>query len=194
MTGNVSPYVDGDTVTFTCVVTGGIPTPTVQWLQNNANLNGETMTTLSFVAAQSSAGDYTCTATNSVGSLTSSAETLVMHGKLFVFRNKESTHSITFFRISKEPPGAATITGNSSPYGAGETIALTCVVTGGNPAPPIQWLKNGASLSDETSTTLTFLGSAASAGDYSCEASNILGQVSSSAETIIINREPLIFT
>ena len=97
MTGNVSPYVDGDTVTFTCVVTGGIPTPTVQWLQNNANLNGETMTTLSFVAAQSSAGDYTCTATNSVGSLTSSAETLVMHGKLFVFRNKESTHSITFF-------------------------------------------------------------------------------------------------
>ena len=73
--------MDGDQVSFTCDVTGGIPTPTIQWSKDGANLNGETANTLSFSASQSSAGDYTCTASNGIGSVTSPAETLVMNGR-----------------------------------------------------------------------------------------------------------------
>lgn len=88
--------------------------------------------------------------------------------------------------LRKAPPSAASITGNSSPFGTGDSITLTCVVTGGNPPPTIQWHKDGSSLSGETLSTLTFLGSSSAAGDYSCQATNILGQVSSPPETLVI--------
>jgi hypothetical protein len=68
----------GRTATFSFPVTGA-PTPTFQWYLNGSAISGATSSTLVVSGANSAnAGSYTCTATNTSGSVTSSAATLTV--------------------------------------------------------------------------------------------------------------------
>ncbi|HEY5079598.1 MAG TPA: immunoglobulin domain-containing protein, partial [Opitutaceae bacterium] len=70
----------GSTVVFSFPTTGS-PPPTFQWSRNGTPLSGATSSTLVLSAATSAnAGSYTCEATNSTGTLTSSAATLAVIG------------------------------------------------------------------------------------------------------------------
>jgi autotransporter-associated beta strand protein len=68
----------GDPVSLVTEVTG-IPTPGLQWYQNNAGLPGETNSTLTIASAQgSNIGIYKLVATNAAGSATSSSVKLTV--------------------------------------------------------------------------------------------------------------------
>jgi hypothetical protein len=63
----------GSSVTITSVATGN-PTPTYQWFKNNAAITGATSSNLTLASVTNAdAGSYTVRATNSGGSVTSSA-------------------------------------------------------------------------------------------------------------------------
>jgi hypothetical protein len=67
-------------ITLTAAATG-IPAPTYQWQLNNVNISGATSSTYSIASALlSSAGSYTCVATNTCGSSTSNPATVVVVG------------------------------------------------------------------------------------------------------------------
>lgn len=66
----------GSTVVFSSLA-AGTPNPTYQWRQNGTIIAGATLPNLVLSGAgASAAGNYTCTATNSAGSVTSNAATL----------------------------------------------------------------------------------------------------------------------
>jgi hypothetical protein len=65
----------GSTVVFTAAASGS-PTPTYQWKRDGATLSGATNATLVVSGAAAVSGAYTCVATNSAGSATSSAANL----------------------------------------------------------------------------------------------------------------------
>jgi hypothetical protein len=68
----------GKSVTFT-VVASGSPAPTLQWKKGTTVLTGKTAASLTLSALkEADAGSYTCVATNSAGSVTSSAATLTV--------------------------------------------------------------------------------------------------------------------
>jgi hypothetical protein len=70
--------VAGATVTLSVTATGS-PTPTFQWRRNGTPLAGATASTLTLTNVQAAdAGDYTVVATNSAGSVTSSAATVAV--------------------------------------------------------------------------------------------------------------------
>lgn len=69
----------GMNVSFT-VAASGSPAPTLQWKKGTTTLTGETATTLTLSNVQAAdAGDYTCVATNTAGSATSTAATLTVN-------------------------------------------------------------------------------------------------------------------
>jgi sugar lactone lactonase YvrE len=69
----------GNNVTFSVTVTA-YPEPTYQWFFNGAAITGATSASYSITGAQSShAGDYTVTATNPVGNVTSAKATLTVN-------------------------------------------------------------------------------------------------------------------
>jgi hypothetical protein len=69
----------GGNVQFS-VTTAGKPAPTYQWYFNGTAISGATGSTLSLTNVQSAnAGNYTVTATNSAGSITSNAATLTVN-------------------------------------------------------------------------------------------------------------------
>ena len=63
-----------------------------------------------------------------------------------------------------------------------------CVVVGGNPPPVVQWYQDGSTLGGQTSSNLALTGSDSTAGDYTCSATNSLGQVTSPLETVVVTR------
>jgi autotransporter-associated beta strand protein len=69
----------GDTAVFTSGVTG-VPTPTLQWYDNNLFLSGQTSGTLTIPNAQgTNIGSYKLVASNAAGSVTSSVVTLTVN-------------------------------------------------------------------------------------------------------------------
>lgn len=87
ITGNSSPYATGDTITLVCVVVGGNPPPVVQWYQDGNALSGETSSTLAFSGSAADGGDYTCSAANSLGQVTSPSETIIVTGMILSGRS-----------------------------------------------------------------------------------------------------------
>ena len=185
--GNASPYGSGQSLTLTCSISGGNPTPTVQWLKNGAAISGQISPSYTATTSSSSGGDYTCEATNSLGSVTSPAVTVVITGKQTETFGKSTPKSL--YLRTTEPPTSVSVTGNAGTYANGATVSLTCAVAGGIPAPTLQWSRSGSTLSGETGTGLSFTGSASTGGDYRCTATNSAGSLTSSPATVIINRE-----
>lgn len=157
----------GDPVTFTIAVSGS-PAPTLQWRKDGVALGGETSTSLAFSnVAEADAGAYDCVATNSAGTVTSAAATLAVSAAAVApsFTTQPASQSVT----------------------VGDSVTFTVAVSG-NPAPSLQWRKDGAALGGETTTTLSLANVAETdAGDYDCVATNSAGTTSSNAGTLTVS-------
>lgn len=141
-----------DAVVLSVTATGD-PAPTYQWEKDGNPLAGETAATLSFTADNDSGGVYNCTATNGIGS--------------------DTTTDITLSMIP-------IITSQSSDTASalGQSVTLT-VTAAGFPTVTYQWYKDDVSLSGETSASITFFSTQLLTGTYKCTITNAAGFVDS---------------
>uniref|UniRef100_A0A8U8C2M5 Uncharacterized protein n=1 Tax=Geospiza parvula TaxID=87175 RepID=A0A8U8C2M5_GEOPR len=171
-----------------CRLNGSEPI-TVTWHKDGVLLKDDQNVHISFVdnvavlqlvrTEMNHTGQYTCTATNSVGTATSSAR-LTVAGVL----TADINHVTTF-----------------SHHTQGDTVQLECKISG-TPEIRIVWYKNDQALqaSDrlhisfvDSVATLTILGATAEdAGDYICEAHNSAGTASCSTSVTV--KEPPVFS
>ncbi|XP_063428583.1 hemicentin-1-like isoform X6 [Mytilus trossulus] len=190
----------GDSITFVCNVTSNLPVTSVQWERNiggsvttitsttNTNkYSGSTPTTPSltiFNGAQSDSGDYTCYATNSVGTGQSTVTTLSVTGTPPTVTVLQPAYSIT----------------------VGDSVTLECTVTSVLPVTSVQWQRNvGGIITTITSTSntnkysgntvttpsLTISVTALSdTGDYTCFATNSVGSGQSTVTTLTVTGTP----
>ncbi len=159
----------GARATFS-VVASGSGTLTYQWYQNGNAIAGATGSSYQFTATAVTAGSYTVTVTNSLGTVTSNAATLTVL----------STPTIT------SQPTAQTAFLNQS-------ATFSVVATGGNLT--YQWFKDGTAISGANSSTYTVSPVlATSAGTYKVTVSNTAGSVSSTAVTLTVYGPPTITT
>jgi len=153
----------GATVTFTAAVSSGTAV-TYQWRRNGVDLAGATSATLTLVNVQAAdAATYTVVATNSGGSVTSSSATLT---------------------VSVNPAPVFTTQPLSQTVLLGGTATFSVAVTG-NPAPTIQWQKNGTAIAGATASTYTITNvRAADAGTYTAVATNSAGTATSAGAVL----------
>lgn len=151
------------------VAASGTPSPTFQWRKDGIDINGATSATLSLNGIQlGDAGIYTAVASNSAGSATSNGATLTV----------------------TEPPAPPAITSHPSSQSVteGANVSFT-VAASGNPAPTIQWRKDGVDINGATSATLNLnnvqLGDA---GVYTAVATNSAGSATSNAATLTVSQ------
>lgn len=132
--------------------------------------------------AAGDAAAYTVVATNSGGTVTSSAATLTV-----------SADRVNVSPAITTPPNSQTVT-------AGNSVTFT-VVASGNPAPTYQWrkanapnaLSNAVNISGATSATYTIASVAAGdAGLYAVVATNSVGSVTSYFVQLTVNAPPTI--
>jgi hypothetical protein len=165
----------GSSVMFS-VVASGSATLSYQWNLGGSPISGATSSAYTIASAQSSnAGSYSCTVTNAVGSVTSSAATLTV----------TPSEAITFAR----QPSSQTIT-------SGSTVVFSVSV--GSVSATYQWSLNGVPLSDGASGSATISGSAgpvlvisgataANAGTYACVATNSVGPATSNPALLTVS-------
>ena len=152
----------GASVTFTTAATGS---PAYQWQFNGAAVSGATNASYTIAGVQASnAGGYTVVASNTAGSVTSSAATLTVD---------------TVPAIITQP--------QSQTANAGSNVTIG-VVAVGTPAPAFQWYFNGQPIAGATSTFYAIIGAQASnAGTYTVFVSNAAGSVTSGAAALAVN-------
>ena len=156
----------GGAVTFSALATGS-PAPTYQWKKGGVNISGATATDFTIASvASTDAGNFTVTATNSAGAVTS------------------NTASLT---VSTAPAAPAFTTQPASQVGtAGNSITFTAAASG-TPTPTYQWQKDGVNISGATSSSLTIASLISTdAGNYAVIATNSLGSVTSSQAALTI--------
>lgn len=166
---------EGAPAVFTASAVGGtLATTTYQWYQDGTPIPGETADTLSIAAAQlSSAGDYTAEAINPCGPV-ASANAVSLEIEL--------------------PPVSAAVSGPTEGC-EGDPLTLDSVVARGTAPLSYQWFKDGAPIPGANGATLTLASlSAADAGDYSLDAGNACGSVSSPAHTLTVEELPTAVT
>lgn len=161
----------GASVTFVAAATGN-PTPTFQWFKGATILTGQTAATLTIPSATlADAGSYTVTATNTLGSATSSAAVLVVNQSP-VFTIQPASQTVV-------APASVTFTAAAS----------------GFPAPTYQWQKGGVAIVGATNATYTIATtSLADAATYTCVATNTLGSATSNGAVLTIQVPPAITT
>ncbi len=157
---------EGGTATLTVTATGA-PGVTYQWKKNGIVISGATNSTLILSSVPVSAtGLYSVMVSNVVAIETSSAIAVNVSPKT-------SAPAITSQPISQF-------------VSAGGNISLFVAVSG-NPAPSLQWLKNGVTISGAVEPTFNLTSvSSTSSGTYSVIASNSVGSVTSSTATITV--------
>ncbi|XP_063428592.1 hemicentin-1-like isoform X15 [Mytilus trossulus] len=190
----------GNSVTLECTVSSVLPVTSVQWQRNvggiittitsTSNTNkysGNTVTIPSLtisVTALSDTGDYTCFATNSVGSGQSTVTTLTVTGTPPTVTVLQPSYSIT----------------------VGNSVTLECTVSSVLPVTSVQWQRNvGGIITTITSTSntnkysgntvttpsLTISVTALSdTGDYTCFATNSVGSGQSTVTTLTVTGTP----
>jgi hypothetical protein len=153
--------VSGANVTFS-ITTTGYPAPTYQWYLNGAAITGATKATYTITGAKAAnAGTYTVKASNSQGSATSNAATLVVN-----------------------VPPAITTQPASQSVSAGVTVTFSVVATG-TPVLDYQWTFDGSPISGATSSSLVLTNvQSANVGNYSVTVSNDAGVVTSKTVTL----------
>jgi pectate lyase/pectin methylesterase-like acyl-CoA thioesterase len=161
----------GQDVIF-AVAASGLPVPAYQWMKDGVAIPGATGPTLTLPAIEANAaGDYSVTASNSIGTVTSAPATLTV-----VFDG--GAPSIVTQPIS-----------NTATLGGGITFS---VVAGGSPSLSYQWLKDGAPIAGATSPTLARTGLQLSdAGYYRVKVSNGVGSVSSAPALLVVRATPI---
>ena len=132
----------------------GNPAPTFQWKKDNVMLSGQTGASLALTNVQAAdAGTYTVVATNSAGSATSNSAVVAVAA---------SATQIPSVTTQPQSQGAD----------AGANVTLTAAVAG-DPAPTLQWQRNGLSVSGATGASLALNNlQPADAGLYSLAATN----------------------
>lgn len=142
----------------------GNPTPTLQWTKNGTSIAGATAS--SYVISsirESDLGSYRAIATNTQGAVSSNAATLVLAAAPV---------------INAQPAAQTVVSGNPA------TFSIT---VSASPAPDFQWKKNGVKITGATNNTLVLDRITASdAGDYSVEASNVVGWVVSNRASLTV--------
>jgi len=157
--------VVGGSASFTVAASGTAPF-TYQWFHDDVAVDGATDATLSLSGVTASdAGSYDVVVSNSAGSVTSNAASLIIAG---------IPPSIT-----SQP---ASITVN-----AGTNLTLAVAATG-SPTLTYQWRKNLAPILGATSSALVVLDAqAGNAGDYDVVVSNSVNSVTSTPATVVVN-------
>ena len=157
----------GTSVTFSSAASG-TPAPTYQWYVGGSAISGATSSSYTISSAQSSnSGSYTVVATNSAGSVTSSAATLTVNAATSApsFTTQPSSQSVT----------------------AGASVSFSAAASG-NPTPTYQWYVGGVPISGATSSTYTIASAQTSnSGSYTVVATNSAGSVTSNAATLTVN-------
>jgi pectin methylesterase-like acyl-CoA thioesterase len=173
--------IAGNSTTLSATVVG-LPVPVLQWYSNNVVIPGATTSSLPLNNVQYAQDGvvYSLVASNILGSVTNSMTLSVI-----------VTPSISGLADTAASPGT--------------TITLPATVSGA-PAPSLQWLRAGLSLSDgatgngstisgSTSSTLTIANAAtADSGYYSLVASNAAGMVTNTIYVTITSQQAPIIT
>ena len=81
-----------------------------------------------------------------------------------------------------------TVSGNESPYSAGDSVALSCAVDFGGDLATFAWYKDAALLADETTSNLDFTYALAESGTYACLVTINGNEFTSSKATLIYER------
>jgi BspA type Leucine rich repeat region (6 copies)/Immunoglobulin domain/Immunoglobulin I-set domain len=161
----------GSTANFYISASGTGPL-TYQWYKGSTAIAGATSSSYTInVVSSSDNGSYTVVVTNSVGSVTSSAATLVVNATPILIT---------------QPLGQTVNVGSS--------IALSVTANGASPL-IYQWYKDGASVSGAVTTNYSIASAATTdAGSYSVVVANSLGIVTSNTAVVIVNSIPVIIT
>ena len=157
---------EGEAAKFTVLANGTAPL-SYQWKRDDANLSGETGSTLTLnKVTMSQAGSYTVIVSNAVGLVSSSGARLTV-------KVRPVAPTIT------SPPLDQTVT-------EGDDTKLTVLASGTAPL-SYQWKRDDANLSGETGSLLTLNKVTMSqAGSYSVVVSNAVGLVTSSAARLTV--------
>uniref|UniRef100_A0A8C8VEM4 Ig-like domain-containing protein n=1 Tax=Pelusios castaneus TaxID=367368 RepID=A0A8C8VEM4_9SAUR len=181
---------DGLPVTFDCGITGSEPIQ-VSWFKDGEHIRDDYNVKTSFLnniatlqilqTDKSLSGQYTCTATNAIGTASSSATLVLTEGK-----------NPPLFDIPIAPVDVI----------AGESADFECHISGTQPI-KVTWAKNNQELRTggkyqisyvENIAHLTVLNTdSADSGKYSCHASNEVGKDSCTAQ-LSIKEPPTIIT
>lgn len=153
----------GASATFT-VVASGVPAPTYRWTKDGIFIPGATNAFYSIGAVQSSdVGNYAVVATNSTGSVSSSAASL----------------TIAAPPVIVQAPLSQTVA-----IGASVTLNATA---SGLPDPVYQWNLNGTPIAGATSASFSLSSAQTTdSGRYSVTISNVAGSVTSAAATLTV--------
>jgi len=150
----------GSAATLTVTATGTLPT--YQWYLGSTAITGATSSTYTITSATpSSAGSYTCVVSNSLGSVTSTAEVV----------------SVIITPVVTSNP-------KSQQVSSGSTATFTVAATGTSPT--YQWNLNGTPVAGATSASYTVTASSDNAGNYTCTITNAAGSVTTPAVQLII--------
>lgn len=163
----------GDIATFSVVATG-TPAPAYQWAKGGTAIAGATSAnyTTPVLASTDNGSSYTVTATNSAGSIKSSAAVLTVSAK----RASIATQ-----------PMAVTINDGAS--------ATFNVVAAGTAPISYQWLRNGTAIAGATSATYTYTPAIADSGTlFSVVVSNSAATVTSSTAKLTVSAAPITIT
>ncbi|XP_068759026.1 neuroglian-like isoform X2 [Montipora capricornis] len=153
--------MEGDKATLHCNATGN-PAPSVRWIKNGKTVGNEDL--LSFVTKRNDSGKYWCLAENGLSSfVTAMAYLDVQFGPELV-----------------ETPSHQTIT-------EGNQITFQCQGVG-NPAPEINWIKDGERMGE--GETLTVDGLRNDSGEYWCVAGNGLGDTANASASLDVQFAP----
>jgi hypothetical protein len=151
-----------------------------QWYKNGSAISGATGASHTISNAQASdAGNYTVTAFNTAGSVSSNAATLTVNSA------PPPPPVVTAPSIISHPSGLNVTAGASATFS----------VSANGTSPSYQWYKDGSAISGATGASHTISNAQASdAGSYSVLVSNSAGSVSSNAATLTVAPPPVSIT
>nr|DAG33020.1 MAG TPA: major tail protein [Caudoviricetes sp.] len=167
-----SDYMDGDTITLSVVVSGGVTPYSYQWKKDGANVGTNSATFSKANITDADAGVYKVEVTDADNTkIVSNELTVVVYPEL-VFTTDLSDKTVV----------------------EGSPLTLNVVATGGKSPYAYTWFKDGSTLS-ETSNTLTIASAQSSdAGVYHVEVLDDIGNTKMSANATVTVPPVLAFT